>query len=502
MYVAFRTDASKQIGTGHFMRCLTLAEELKAKGAKIIFISRHLPQFLSEALLKKGIEYKLINDGFDIDVLEDLFHSQWLGTSQANDARLTNEILADISCDWIVVDHYALDHRWEKLVRINCNKMMVIDDLADRHHDCDLLLDQNYYAGMLSRYTDKVPAHCNLLLGPSYALLREEFKSLRKKIGTRTGKVKKILVSFGGVDAADYTILTVNALAGINGQWAVDIVIGKMHPNAEKIQQASQNFGFNCYVQTSRLAELMSEADLAIGAGGSAIWERCCLGLPAIVFCTAENQRPQIADAVKLGVLYTLKIDVSNFADEFRNLFERLIENPSSLKSTSESGMHHVNGLGARKVVSQLIGDFIEIRRAEVNDSISIFQWRNDEKIRNVSKSSEIVPINVHKKWFEYVLTNAHYELLIGRLLNQVVGVVRFDIEVNVAEVSIYLVPNSHFSGYGRSLLLAAEKWLKQNRTEVKELRAFVKRGNTSSEKLFTNLNYELINSEFRKIIQ
>jgi hypothetical protein len=354
---------------------------------------------------------------------------------------------------------------------------------------------------MLSRYTDKVPAHCNLLLGPSYALLRDEFKSLRKKIGPRTGKVKKILVYFGGVDAADYTILTVNALAGINGQWAVDIVIGKMHPNAEKIQQASQKFGFNCHVQTSRLAELMSEADLAIGAGGSAIWERCCLGLPAIVFCTAENQRAQIADAVKLGVLYALKIDDLNFADEFRHLFERLIKNPSSLKSTSESGMHHVNGLGARKVVSQLIGDFIEIRRAEVNDSISIFQWRNDEKIRNVSKNSEIIPMNVHKKWFEKVLTDAHYELLIGRLLNQVVGVVRFDIEVNRAEVSIYLVPNSHFSGYGRSLLLGAEKWLKKNRTEVKELRAFVKRGNTSSEKLFTNLNYELINSEFRKII-
>lgn len=501
MVIAFRTDASSQIGTGHFMRCLTLAEELKVKGAKILFISRFLPQFLSAALLEKGIEYKFIGSGNDIDVLDGLSHSQWLGTTQANDARLTNEVLADLSCDWIVVDHYALDYRWEKSVRISCNRIMVIDDLADRHHACDILLDQNYYTGMLSRYKDKVPAHCKLLLGPNFALLRDEFKSFRKQTGPHTGKVKKILVFFGGVDAADYTSLTINTLAGINGLWSVDVVIGKQHPNAEKIQLATKKFGFNCYVQTVRMAELMSEADLSIGAGGTAIWERCCLGLPAIVFCAAENQRAQIVDAVKLGVLYSPEIDNLNFESELRHRIASVVNDPISLQSISESGMRHVNGQGARIVAAHLMGEFIEIRRAEVNDSISIFHWRNDEKIRNVSKSSEIIPLTDHQNWFENVLRNTNCELLIGRLLNQVVGVVRFDIEENSAEVSIYLVPNSGFSGYGRSLLLSAEKWLKKNRPEVTALRAFVMRENTSSEKLFIDLNYQLNNSEFRKII-
>lgn len=502
MMIAFRTDASSQIGTGHFMRCLTLAEELKAKGANIIFISRKLPKFLSSALLDKGFACKSIHNEIDIDVLEDLPHSLWLGTTQANDARLTNEVLAGVSCDWIVVDHYALDHRWEKTVRVSCKKIMVIDDLADRLHDCDLLLDQNYYEDMLSRYKDKVQFNCKLLLGPSYALLNNEFKSFRNQVVPHSGDVKKILVFFGGVDIADYTSLAVNALAGINSQYTVDVVIGKQHPQSEKIQKLCKKFGFNCHVQTARMAELMYAADLSIGAGGTAVWERCCLGLPAIVFCTAENQRAQIADAAKLGVLCAPQIDLLSFEAEIRHHLGSLMANPSSLQSISELGKQHVNGQGTRKVAQQLLYEFIDIRRAEFLDSMSIFQWRNDEKIRSVSKSSETISNSVHQKWFENVLSDINCELLIGSLLHQVVGVVRFDIEENSAEISIYLVPNSDFSGYGISLLSSAEKWIKQNRTEVKELRATVMHGNTSSEKLFINSNYELFNFEFRKIIQ
>jgi UDP-2,4-diacetamido-2,4,6-trideoxy-beta-L-altropyranose hydrolase len=302
------------------------------------------------------------------------------------------------------VDHYALDHRWEKSVLISCKKIMVIDDLADRLHVCDVLLDQNYYTDMLSRYTNKVQDNCQLLLGPSYALLKDDFKFFRTQIAPHSGEVKKILVFFGGVDAADYTSLTINALAEINCKWSVDVVIGLQHPNAEQIQKTCEKFGFNCHVQTARMAELMSEADLSIGAGGTAIWERCCLGLPAIVFCTAENQRVQVADAFKLGLLYAPEIDGLNFKTELRKHLDSLIESPSTLQSISESCKQHVNGRGAQKVAHHLLGEFIEIRRVEDSDSISIFQWRNDENIRNVSKSSEIISISVHQKWFENVL--------------------------------------------------------------------------------------------------
>ena len=191
MKIVFRTDASSQIGTGHFMRCLTLADELKKQGAQIRFISRNLPPHLSEMLKAKGVEYiPLITDATQ-EPIDELTHSNWLGTSQNQDAQATIQALADCSCDFLVVDHYALDKRWESAVRLSCKKLMVIDDLADRQHDCDVLLDQNFYADMQTRYIDKVPEHCQLLLGPRYALLREEFRTSREKVKVRVGDVKK-----------------------------------------------------------------------------------------------------------------------------------------------------------------------------------------------------------------------------------------------------------------------------------------------------------------------
>ena len=162
-----------------------------------------------------------------------------------------------------------------------------------------MLLDQNYYADMQTRYVSKVPSHCQLLLGPRYALLREEFRTLREQINVRTGDVKKILVFFGGVDADNYTNLAIQALAELNVTQSVDIVIGAQHPNREQIKQACIAHGFICHIQTTRMAELMAEADLAIGAGGSASWERCCLGLPALLLAIADNQI-EIAKALDL----------------------------------------------------------------------------------------------------------------------------------------------------------------------------------------------------------
>jgi UDP-2,4-diacetamido-2,4,6-trideoxy-beta-L-altropyranose hydrolase len=170
------------------MRCLTLADELKKQGAQIRFISRNLPPHLSEMLNAKGMEYISLITEATQESIDELAHSSWLGTSQTQDAQASIQTLADQSWDWIVVDHYALEERWESAVRVSCKKLMVIDDLADRQHDCDVLLDQNYYVDMQTRYLSKVPARCQLLIGPQYALLREEFRTLREKVKVRTGE--------------------------------------------------------------------------------------------------------------------------------------------------------------------------------------------------------------------------------------------------------------------------------------------------------------------------
>ena len=198
MNIAFRVDASGQIGTGHFMRCLTLAENLHFKGVVIRFVSRHLPEYLREMLFEKGYELILLNGAFSDSIKDDLPHSHWLECSQQRDAQDSAQALSDRTWDWLIVDHYALDTRWESVMRQGVKKILVIDDIADRQHDCELLLDQNFYTDMHARYTGKVPAQCKLLIGPRYALLREEFRLLRQQLKPRTGPVKRIHVFFWG----------------------------------------------------------------------------------------------------------------------------------------------------------------------------------------------------------------------------------------------------------------------------------------------------------------
>ncbi|MCF8185739.1 MAG: UDP-2,4-diacetamido-2,4,6-trideoxy-beta-L-altropyranose hydrolase [Sulfuritalea sp.] len=354
IYIAFRVDASNQIGTGHFMRCLTLADELKKQGAQIRFISRNLPTHLSVMLTAKGMEYLPLSIDEAGEAEDDLAHASWLGASQSQDAQATVNALANHLWDWIVVDHYSLDRRWEMAVRPCCKKIMVIDDLADRQHDCDMLLDQNYYADMQTRYISKVPPHCQLLLGPRYALLREEFRTLREKVKVRAGDVKKILVFFGGVDADNYTSLAMQALIELNGKQQVDVVIGTQHPNQEDIQQVCINHGFICHVQTARMAELIAEADLAIGAGGSSSWERCCLGLPALLVAVAGNQI-DIAKALdSIGGCYYLGEKDAVNSSSIQHLINELLVAPDQVLSISRQAFSLVDGLGVNRVSEAL----------------------------------------------------------------------------------------------------------------------------------------------------
>lgn len=133
------------------MRCLTLADALKQRGAQIRFVSRQMPKHLRDMLREKSHECTPLNSRSNEEAADDLPHSHWLGTSQAADAQKTLQALSAQTWDWLVVDHYALDARWESALRGMVRRILVIDDLADRVHDCDVLLDQNLYEDMDTR---------------------------------------------------------------------------------------------------------------------------------------------------------------------------------------------------------------------------------------------------------------------------------------------------------------------------------------------------------------
>jgi UDP-2,4-diacetamido-2,4,6-trideoxy-beta-L-altropyranose hydrolase len=315
MNIAIRVDSSLEIGTGHVMRTLTLAKALQKKGANVLFISRLHDGNIVEIVENSGFEVfklskpKIENEEF----LDSLPHSQWLGCSQEEDAKECELILKVFRPDWLIVDHYAIDKFWQEKLKPFFNKLMIIDDLGDREHVCDLLLDQNYGATR-DKYINLVPEHCQLLLGAKFLLLREEFLQWRNyslKRRKSSFKLSHILVTLGGVDPDNYTSKVLQELSKVSfsSEVEVTVVLGKTAPHLKLIrQQASQmSVKTNLKINVSNMAEIMANSDLAIGAAGSTTWERCCLGLPSIQVVIANNQQ-LIAEALdELGAVKFLR---------------------------------------------------------------------------------------------------------------------------------------------------------------------------------------------------
>lgn len=311
MKVAIRVDASTQIGSGHVTRCLSLAAHLqKEHNAQVYFIMRQLGGNLFSLVQDKG--YSVLPLPEEPAEQKLTGYEKWLTVPVVQDAKETIAELRTVgTVDLLVVDNYAIDVKWENAVRPYTKKIMVIDDLANRRHNCDLLLDQNLYEDMYTRYNHLVPSHCQLYLGPKYALLRDEFYEARKTVRHRNGTIKNILVFYGGVDATNETSKALRALEKIRNADSVivNVIVGANNPCKGKIEKCCMthtNWFFYC--QVSNMAEFMNSADLMLGAGGSTTWERCLLQLPALVTAVAENQIESCKYLEKCGIIKYLGV--------------------------------------------------------------------------------------------------------------------------------------------------------------------------------------------------
>lgn len=484
MNIVFRTDASTEIGIGHIMRCITLAITLKRNGANIKFVTSQMPDTLANLILEQGFIHERLNYKRTEDC-DELQHAAWLKSSQSVDVKATIKMVAHMEVDWVVIDHYSLDYRWQKEIRPYTKKIMVIDDIADRRHDCDVLLDQNYYADMLARYKDKVPEGCKLMIGPKFALLRNEFLVKRKNITARNGKVKRIFVNFGGVDPENYTEKTIKVLLGITSfQFEVDVVIGDQNPNKSNIKKLCNTKGLSFYVQTTKIAQLMLSADLAIGAGGATTWERCTLGLPSISIPIAKNQVSLVKHAAEIGVVYYPEIH-NDFSRELAVHIEALLGNPTLISNISKLAINLVDANGVTRVSNAMHLNEIVLKLATKDYLDKLFQWRNHSEIRAVSSSKNKIDYESHKRWFEDVRNNPEKHLLIASLREKDVGVVKFDVVGDVAEISLYLTPGADLAkGIGSEILSKSEDWLAKN-TNANLIKALVLQSNTLSASFF-----------------
>ncbi|KAB8135352.1 UDP-2,4-diacetamido-2,4,6-trideoxy-beta-L-altropyranose hydrolase [Gracilibacillus oryzae] len=314
MQVIIRADASSEMGTGHVMRCLVLGKDLVEFGADVAFICRKLPGNLIE---------KIENDGFPVYEVSD-----------DRDGAESTAILSTFPMvDWLIVDHYELDRVWEEKVKHLAGHLLVIDDLADRPHLCDVLVDQNYFPHQEKRYESLVSEHTVKLLGICYLLLRHEFRQTERK---RQGPVKKVLLSFGGSDPTNETMKALEAIAAIP-EIEIDVIIGAANPYYQELKaycEKQQNI--QIHYQINYLARLMSEADIAIGAGGTTTWERIYMLLPTLTIETAANQSEILAQVAKEGLVCHLGKSEQVTSKQIREQFLLMISQPQLLAAMSK----------------------------------------------------------------------------------------------------------------------------------------------------------------------
>lgn len=358
MRIAFRVDASLLIGAGHVARCMTLANGLRQCGNECFFICRSHEGNLINLILTNGYQVWLLesSDCHNPEVNQDLY-GMWLGCDWATDATQTKKILLSHKVDWLVVDHYALDINWERSVKAVGCRLMVIDDLANRHHDCDLLLDQNL-GRKHQDYVDLVAVNTKMLIGPKYALLRPEFLKYRNYSTRRriNSELKTLLIAMGGVDNDNITkkVLQTLRFCKLPEYVEITVILGSEAPWLTSVREcaAKMEWHTKVLVGVNNIAEIMAYSDLCIGAAGGTAWERCCLGLPSLMIIIADNQKIVGHALEKIGAARLIGVG-NDFESKLIDYFACQAR-PNSIESMSKKSAQVTDGLGLGRVVDNI----------------------------------------------------------------------------------------------------------------------------------------------------
>lgn len=271
MRLAIRTDASCEIGAGHAVRCITLAKALQhACSADNITLDIVIVSTVGASMMNQAFA----DEGFK---LTEVSHIQ--------------SDVSHVGADIWVIDHYQLDTTFETSLVNSGAIVVVIDDLADRQHNCHVLIDGNLTRNITQRYSKLVSQECIQLIGPRYALLRDEFYRARRQCNPR--QPNHVFICFGGSDPTNMTSVALEALTKVKElNLTADVVIGTGHRNKQAIiEQTKLLHGVTVHVDSKNMAELMCKASLMIGAGGSMHWERCICDLYGLIITIADNQR-------------------------------------------------------------------------------------------------------------------------------------------------------------------------------------------------------------------
>lgn len=492
MNVVIRADASSTIGSGHVMRCRTLADELARRGATIRFICREQPGNLAPLLRDAGYAVAMLP-------------AAAAAVAQARDADESLAALDTTRPDWLLVDHYALGAEWESRLRPRVGRILAIDDLADRAHDCDVLLDQNWCgADTQHRYDGLTSSDCRRFLGPRYALLQPVFAQLRKCLPRRDGELRRVLIFMGAVDSGGQTLAALQALTDpALAALAVDVVIGGANRSTAEIEQlASARPHTTVHRVLPNLAALMTRADLMLGAGGSTTWERCCLGLPGIAVIAGENQRALTEALADAGIQPQLGKVAGVTAAHWRDAITALLREPAQLRSYAGAALRVTDGLGAQRIAAAMAtqAPALSLRPATAADEELLLDWANDADVRNNAFSKAPITAEGHHAWFRSKLADGNCMILIGQdRYGMPAGQVRFDLGADTATIDVSVDPALRGRGAGELLMQRALDTLRAGGCR-KTVVAEVLLANTASQRMFERLGFQAAARDNRSI--
>ncbi|PPA03390.1 UDP-2,4-diacetamido-2,4,6-trideoxy-beta-L-altropyranose hydrolase [Pseudomonas sp. MWU12-2312b] len=496
MRVLIRADASPTIGSGHIARCLTLARVLRGQGSHVAFACRLLPGHRLDALRAEGFETFALPERYVGEDPQQAIESMlpW----QADIAALGRVLQSHSAFDWVIVDHYGLDHHWQTAARRWAPRIAALDDLASRTYSVDLLLNQNL-SGTAEAYASLLAPGCRTLLGPRFALLREEFCCPPIEIKPRA---RRVLVNFGGFDAAMQTHHAMLALMDFH-ELEVDFVAGADNPAWTQMQAlAADRPHWRLHAFVSDFYRLMTEADLFIGAGGGTSWERAALGLPTISIAVSNNQQAngEVMAAAGAHVFMGAREQVS--VEQLRLAIGFVADNQGLRQSMAARSRQLVDGRGAQRVAAALAGAVLSVRRATLADAQLLFDGRNAEPVRRWSLENGVIEWSAHQNWLTASLSNARRLLLIAEADDGPVGVLRYDLRGFAAEVSIYLFEDRLGLGWGRALLARGEAFAMAHWPQLESLNATVMPGNQPSLKVFREAGFTESACAFTRVLK
>lgn len=501
--IVFRVDAGLDIGTGHVMRCLTLADELRAAGAHCRFICRAHRGHLAATIRARGHDVQLLPAPTGAPPAgSGPAHAHWLGVAWAQDAADTIHALNGARPDWLIVDHYALDARWAQRLRPQVAKIAVLDDLADRTQDCDLLLDPGI-GRTPADYATLLPAPAQLLLGPQYALLRPEFRAWRARSLARRQQpqLKQLLITMGGVDRQNATGRVLDALdqCPLPVGTRITVVLGQTAPwRAQVVARATTlHHPTEVRVDVHDMAQLMASADLAIGAAGSTSWERCCMGLPSLVCVLADNQQPVAAALAQAGAALSLgRVADADWPARLRAAIASLAT-PQAAAALSARAAAICDGNGARRAAAAICPPQYTLRAADAGDARRVWDWRYTDVPAEYYASAHIPSLAEHQRWFAQALTNPARRLLMLCRNAEPVCHLRLDdtdTAPATAEVSICVAPDWRGLGVaGPALRLAIRHGAVAG---IRRFVAAVHRENGASIALFRKCGFTQTNDQ------